>query len=97
MKVYKYKREHFETHEQFDRYRKRQTIAQNRWLKKLEKLNPEHRERRILTQRLYSRYHYHTECRQSFTDWLKEIFNIDDIKSVTIERLRVIARRKKEL
>lgn len=90
MKKYKYKRDHFDNQEQFDNYRKRQAKAQNRWLKKAEELNPERRERRLLKQRLYSRYHHHTDCRQSFAEWLKEVFHIEDIKSVTLERLRRI-------
>ncbi len=90
-RTFKYKREHFGTQEQFDRYRERQARAQKKWLKKLEELNPEHRERRLLKQRLYSRYHHHTDCRQSFADWLREKFHIENIKQVAIERLRTMA------
>lgn len=90
MKKYKYKREHFDTQEQFDRYRERQARSQKKWLRKYEELNPEHRERRLLRQRLYSRYHHHTDLRQGFAEWLKKTYDIDDIKSVTAERLKSI-------
>lgn len=88
---FKYKREHFETQEQFDSYRDRQNQSQKKWLKKHEQSYPEHRERRLLKQRLYSRYHYHTDCRQSFREWLKETFYVEDITEVPIEKLRTLA------
>ena len=92
----KYKRDHFDTQEEYDRFRNKHTKWQKSWLDKFEKSNPEHRERRLLRQRLYSRY-YHTDSRLSFKEWLKEIFYIDNIKTISLERLRVAAKKKSTL
>ena len=94
MKKYKYKREHFGTQEQFDRYRKRQAKAQKAWLNKVEEANPEHKERRLLRQRLYRHYHYYTDCRQSFVDWLKDVCHIDSLKDIQIDLLRDLVKQK---
>ena len=88
MKKYKYKREHFASQADFDRFRENRTNWAKKWLRKHEEANPEHRERRLLRQCLYSRYHYNTDCRQSFNDWLKEAYGIEDIRAVPIEQLR---------
>ena len=93
MKKYKYKREHFNTEEEYAHFRKRATAGYKKWLNKHEETHPEYRERRILRQRLYSRYYWHTDGRQSFAQWLLEKYGITDIKEVKIEDLRVIARK----
>ena len=90
-KKYKYKREHFSTSEEYADYRKRATAYYRKWLDKHESENPEHRERRILRQRLYSRYYWHGDGRQTFAEWLMEKFSITDIREVSIEALRVYA------
>ena len=94
MKKYKYKREHFDSQEQYDSFRGKRTEWQKKWLRKFEDSNPEHKERRLLRQRLYSYYHYHTDCRQSFKDWLKHHLHVEDLKSVSLDRLRVLAKQK---
>lgn len=90
MKKYKYKREHFESDEAFERFRKRQAKAQLSWLKKYEETNPEHREKRLLRQRLYSRYYNQSNFRQSFAEWLKEQYRIEDMRMTSVGRLRAI-------
>lgn len=91
MKKYKYKREHFQTQEDFDKFRKVRSRAQIKWLNRKEEKNPSLRERRILKQRLYSRYHYRTDCRKSFAQWLRETCGINDIKRIPLEELREAA------
>ena len=90
-KKYKYKREHFNTQQEFDRFRNRMNVAQKRWREKAEAANPNKRELRLLRQRLYSRFYYHTEGRKKFSDWLFETYGITDIKSLTIDELKVYA------
>ena len=90
-KKYKYKREHFATQAEYEHFKNRMTSAQKRWLEKSEQGNPEKRERRILRQRLYSRYYWHPDGRQSFAEWLVEKYGIADIRSVSLDDLRVIA------
>lgn len=91
---YKYKREHFNTQQEYDRFKDRQNKAQKRWLKKSESVNPEKRERRLLRQRLYSHFYYYTDGRKKFADWLLEIYGIKDIKCLTIEELKIHAEQK---
>ena len=88
MKKYKYKREHFTSQQEYERFKKIKTKAQRRWLEKSESDNPERRERRLLRQRLYSRYYWHTDGRQSFADWLLKEYGIDDIKILSLDELR---------
>ena len=88
MKKFKYKREHVDTQEQYDAFKRSNTKSRKAWLEKHELLNPEHRERRIIRQRLYSRYYNHTDFKISFRDWLKEEYDIDDINAIGIELLR---------
>lgn len=88
MKKFKYKREHFDTQEQYDAFKRRNTKSRKTWLNKRELLNPELRERRIIRQRLYSLYYNHTDFKTSFRDWLKEEYDIDDINAIGIELLR---------
>lgn len=90
-KKYKYKREHFDTQQEYDNFKNRMSKAQKRWLEKSEADNPEKRERRLLRQRLYSRYYWHTDGRQSFADWLLEKYAINDIRQVSLEDLREYA------
>lgn len=90
----KYKREHFDSHEEYDRFRGKRTQWQKKWLNKFEEANPEHRERRLLRCRLYDYYYRHTDYKQSFADWLKENLHVDDLKSVALERLRVLVKQK---
>ena len=87
----KYKREHFATQEEFDRYRKRVSEAHLRWLSKREGANPELRERRIMRQRLYSRYYWRYDGKQTFSQWLDTEFGVKDISSIPIEELRRIS------
>jgi len=89
-KKYKYKREDFETQAQFDAFRQRSAQAKLRWLEKCEKLNPEHRERRLLWQRLYSRYYYRHTNEMTFQDFLKTEYGIEDRSKITVEELRRI-------
>lgn len=96
MKHYKYKREHFETQEQFDNFRKGRAKAQKKWLKKHELANPEYKERRVLRQRLYSRY-YHSGYKESFAHWLKEVHQIDDMKHISLLALRQRVAKVKQL
>ena len=79
MRKYKYKREHFETQEEYNRFRYNRTKWQKEWLARSEKENPERRERRLLRQRFYSRYYYHTDCSMSFGQWLLETYGIEDL------------------
>lgn len=90
MKKYKYKREHFDTQEQYERFRAIRAKSQKKWLKKFEQDNPEHRERRLLRQRLYSRYYWCTDGRKTFKEWLQEMFYFDDINAVSTERLKAL-------
>lgn len=90
-KQYKYKREHFDSQDAFLHFRRRCADAQKKWLARSEQDNPEKHERRILRQRLYSRYYWHSDGRQTFADWLLEKYSIHDIKEVPIEDLRVYA------
>ena len=87
----KYKREHFNSNEEYQHFRKRTTRNFRKWLDKHEEENPEHRERRILRQRLYSRYYWHTDGHQRFAEWLNEKYGIEDIRKLSIEDLRVYA------
>ena len=87
-KHYKYKREHFDTQQEYDRFKSRINKAQKRWLEKSESLNPEKRERRLLRQCLYSRYYWHSDGRQSFADWLQKEYGISDIKPLSLDELR---------
>ena len=87
-KQYKYKREHFNTQQEYDRFKSRMNKAQKRWLEKSESENPEKRERRLLRQRLYSRYYWQTDGRQSFSYWLLKEYGIDDIKTLSLDELR---------
>lgn len=88
-KQYKYKREHFDTQEGYEHFKKVRTEAQKRWIAKHDN-DPEFKERRILRQRLYSRYYWHSS-RQTFAEWLLEKHGIECIKTIPIERLREIA------
>lgn len=90
-KQYKYKREHFNTQQEYERFKSRMNEAQKRWLKKSESANPDRRERRLLRQRLYSRYYWYTDGRQSFKEWLVEKYGIFDVKSLTLDELRAVA------
>lgn len=90
-KQYKYKREHFDSQDAFLHFRRRCADAQKKWLRKSEQDNPEKRERRILRQRLYSRYYWHSDGRQTFADWLMEKYSIEDIKEVSMDYLRSCA------
>ena len=87
MKKYKYKREHFNSQEEYDHFRQNRTRWQKKWLEKFEKANPEHKERRLIRQRLYSKY-YHSDSRESFTEWLKKNYGITDIKTIPLDNLR---------
>lgn len=93
MKKFKYKREHFDTQEQYEAFKRRSTKSRKTWLKKHELLNPEHRERRIIRQRLYSRYYNHTDFKKNFREWLKEEYDIDDINVISIEMLKAKVRK----
>lgn len=90
-KFYKYKREHFSTQEEFERFKSRTCRAVKKWLFKTESANPEKKERRILRQRLYSRYYIRCSCNQSFREWIKDVYGVEDIRTVSIEILRAIA------
>jgi len=87
-KNYKYKREHFKTQEEYERFKRRANESQKRWLAKVESENPERKERRLLRCRLYSRYYWRSDGRDTFSDWLHENYGITDIKSLSIEELR---------
>jgi len=87
----KYKREHFDSQDDFLHFRRRCAEAQKKWLQKSEQENPEKRERRILRQRLYSRYYWHSDGRQTFAGWLLEKYSIEDIKQVSLSDLRSCA------
>ena len=87
----KYKREHFDTQQEYERYRNRKNEAFKRWLKKSELKNPKKKERRILRQRLYGRYYSKTDGRQTFPNWLLETYGISDIKTIPLADLRVLA------
>ena len=88
-KKYKYKREHFASQQEYEHFKARMNKAQKRWLEKSESFNPEKRERRLLRQRLYSRYYCQKEIRQSFADWLLQECGIVDIKSLSLDELRL--------
>ena len=92
-KQYKYKREHFDTQLEYEHFKKRMNEAQKRWLEKSESCNPEKHERRLLRQRLYSRYYCQKDIRQSFSDWLLQECGIVDIKSLSLDELRLKAEK----
>ena len=87
-KQYKYKREHFNTQQEYERFKARMNKAQKRWLEKSESARPEKREWRLLRQRLYSRYYCHSDCRQTFAEWLVIEYGIADIKALSLDELR---------
>ncbi len=93
MKKYKYKREHFSSQEEFERFKKGRTEAMKKWIRKRDSASTEFHERRILRQRIYSRYYWHSDGRQSFADWLLQKYGIEDIKKVSLEDLRVIGKK----
>lgn len=86
--MFKYKRDHFATQEEFERFKMRRTKAQKRWLEKSENLHPEKRKRRLLRQRLYSYYYSHTDGRQPFADWVVEKFGNVDLKNMPLDDLK---------
>lgn len=88
-KQYKYKREHFSSQQEYEHFKSRMNEAQKRWLEKSESCNPEKREIRLLRQRLYSRYYCQKKIRQSFADWLLQECGIVDIKSLSLDELRL--------
>lgn len=90
-KKYKYKREHFDTQEQYDRFKSNRSRWQLTWLRKHEEADPEYKERRLLRQRLYSRYYWRSDGRETFADWLSKTCAIEDIITIPIERLREVA------
>lgn len=87
-KQYKYKREHFNTQQEYERFKARMNKAQKRWLEKSESASPEKREWRLLRQCLYSRFYYHTDGRMKFADWLVIEYGITDIKALSLDELR---------
>ena len=87
-KQYKYKREHFDTQQEYDRFKARMNKAQKRWIEKSESASPEKREWRLLRQRLYSRYYWHSDGRQTFAEWLAIEYGIEDIKALSLDDLR---------
>ena len=87
-KQYKYKREHFNTQQEYERFKARMNKAQKRWLEKSESASPEKREWRLLRQRLYSRYYWHSDGRQTFAEWLVIEYGIADIKALSLDELR---------
>ena len=92
-KQYKYKREHFDTQQEYERFKARMNKArmnkaQKRWLEKSESASPEKREWRLLRQRLYSRYYWHSDGRQTFAEWLVIEYDIADIKALSLDELR---------
>ena len=89
MRKYKYKREHFNSQEEYNRFRSNCTRWYKKWLCKHEQEFPEYRERRLLRQCLYSRY-YRSDCRKSFCEWLVEEYGIVDIRTIPTEQLRAI-------
>jgi len=96
-KKMKYKREHFDTDEDFKRFCKGNSERILRWLKKTEEKNPEKRERRLLRQRLYSRYYCRMDYRHTFSDWMKEKYGVADIKTLSVEELRGLCEQKLNL
>lgn len=90
-KKYKYKRDHFDTQEDYERFKENRTRWQMTWLRKFEQSHPEYKERRLLRQRLYSRYYNHSDGREPFADWLCRTQGIEDIRTFPIERLRKVA------
>ena len=90
MRHHKYKREHFGSQEEYDHFKSVRTKAMRRWYSKRDE-DPDFKERRILRQRLYSRYYWQGNVRQSFHDRLAEHYAIEDIKTIPLERLRVVA------
>ena len=87
-KKYKYKREHFASQQEYEHFKNRKNEAQKRWLEKSESVNQEKRERRLLRQRLYSRYYWHSDGRQTFAEWLIIEYGIADIKALSLNELR---------
>ena len=89
MTRYKYKREHFATQEEDDRFLEKHAAAVKRWY---HKESPERKERRLLRQRLYSRWYNSTDFKESFRDYLISV-GIDDINTEPISRLRHFAKK----
>lgn len=87
-KKYKYKREHFSTQAEYEHFKIRKNEAQKRWLEKSESESPEKREWRLLRQRLYSRYYWQSDGRQTFAEWLVIEYGIEDIKALSLDDLR---------
>lgn len=90
----KYKREHFDTQQEYDFFKARMNEAHKRWLEKSESSSPEKREFRLLRQRLYSRYYWHSDGRQSFADWLVVKYGISDINALSLDELRQYASKR---
>lgn len=87
-KQYKYKREHFASKQEYEHFKNRMNEAKKRWLEKSESASPEKREWRLLYQRIYSRYYRHTDCRKTFSEWLVMEYDIEDIKSLSLDELK---------
>ena len=92
MKKYKYKREHFSCTGKYLRFKERVAVAQKKWVSHSEENNPEKRERRLLRQKLYSRYYRNTNVRKTFVEWLHENFGISNVMTMPLEDLRIIAK-----
>ena len=92
-KKYKYKREHFASQQEYEHFKSRKNEAQKRWLEKSEFGNQWKRERRLLRQRLYSRYYWHSDGRQTFAEWLVIEYGIEDIKALSLDDLRQKVRK----
>ena len=92
-KKYKYKRVHFSTQAEYEHFKRRKNEAQKRWLEKSEFGNQWKRERRLLRQRLYSRYYWHSDGRQTFAEWLVIEYGIEDIKALSLDDLRQKVRK----
>lgn len=93
MKKYKYKREHFASQQEYERFKDRMNKAQKRWLEKSDSASPEKREWRLLRQRLYSRYYWHSDGRQTFSEWIFIEYGISDIKTISLDELRQLVNK----
>ncbi len=90
----KYKREDFSSQEDFLKYRRLSSMYKMRWLNKREETDEEHREFRILRQRLYGRYYYQCSEKISFAEYLHKYYGVEDIRTISLERLRKVAKSK---
>lgn len=86
---YKYKREHFDSQEGYEKYSAMQSESHKRYyLKHKDEEDPVHREKRLLRQRIYNRWYFGTDMSKSFEEFLQD-YGITDLGTMSVEQLRL--------